>query len=408
MSTDPIPTAAPGSGSGGGFDAPGSNLTGGPPPEFFPVGAREAQLAQIYIASSSILLALCILTYGARIITRMRPGWRNLGLDDYFITAGVILSIVDWGLITAGSFPSEGLLPIAKGTETAKFSWIAIGIWGLSMTCIKVSIALTLLRIQNQRAWRIFLFLIMTIQVIYGVLNIIFNLALACRPLAAAWDIQLALSMPGACLETKYMAAASNTGSAINITTDVLLSLAPAVFLRKLNRPLRERIFICFLMGLGLFATLSSILKTVVVQKFYDPTTPLEEFFPIGITISTWTVLEQMSGILAACIPANKGVLQRCLGKVGLSLHDSRSRPGRSGYNLSGAGKDGPGFSGTGGTTLTSQMGSRFERAGKEDLLDEEEHYLELTERRNVATPRSGVSGASLREGDLKLPKQGV
>lgn len=430
MSADAVPTAAPGSGGGGGFDAPGSNFTGGPPPAFFIVGPREAKLSQIYIAATTILVALSLMTYGARIYTRLKPGWKNLGLDDYFITAGVvclplppasaltcscqlcdasqtdqlqILSLIDWGLITPSMYPTEGLqVATERATVTAAYSWIAIGVWGLAMTCIKLSICFTLLRIQQQLAWRLFIYAIMTVQVIYGVGNLCFNLS-ACRPLQASWDFALALSLPGACLETKYMAAASNTGSGINITTDILLSLAPAVFLRKLNRPIRERLFICFLMGLGLFATLSSILKTVVVQQFYDPLTPPEDFFPIGITISTWTVLEQMSGILAACIPANKGVLQQCLGKVGVSLHESRSRPGRSGYI-----KDGPGFSGMGGTTLSSQMGSRFERAGKEDLLDEEERYLELAERRNVATPRSGVSAASLREGDLRLPTQGV
>ncbi|KAK0737913.1 hypothetical protein B0T18DRAFT_432823 [Schizothecium vesticola] len=404
MSADAIPTAPTGPDGGGGFDAPGLNFTG-PPAAFFIVGPREAKLCQVYVAATTVLVALSLLTYGARIYTRIKPGWKNLGLDDYFITAGVILSLIDWGLITPSMYPTEGLqVATERATVTAAYSWIAIGVWGLAMTCIKLSICFTLLRIQQQLAWRLFIYAIMAIQVVYGVGNLVFNLT-ACRPLQASWDFALALSLPGACLETKYMAAASNTGSAINITTDVLLSLAPAVFLRKLNRPLRERLFICFLMGLGLFATLSSILKTVEVQKFYDPSTPITDFFPIGITISTWTVLEQMSGILAACIPANKGVLQQCLGKVGVSLHESRSRPGRSGYI-----KDGPGFSGMGGTTLTSQMGSRFERAGKEDLMDEEERYLELAERRNVATPRSGsaVSAASLREGDLRLPTQGV
>jgi hypothetical protein len=67
-------------------------------------------------------------------------------------------------MLTPNIHPTEGMVPV--NPELAKFSWIAIGIWGLSMTCIKVSIALTLLRIQRQSLWwRIFLYTIMGLQV---------------------------------------------------------------------------------------------------------------------------------------------------------------------------------------------------------------------------------------------------
>ena len=34
----------------------------------------------------------------------------------------------------------------------------------------------------------------MAVQALYGVLNLFFNLLIACRPLAAAWDLNLQLS----------------------------------------------------------------------------------------------------------------------------------------------------------------------------------------------------------------------
>ena len=96
----------------------------------------------------------------------------------------------------------------------------------------------------------------------YSILNLIFNLGIACRPLAKAWDFRIT---EGYCVPTEVIRAASNTGSGVNIITDVLLLLTPAVFLHKLNWPLCERIFICVLIGLGLFASAWSILKTVQV-----------------------------------------------------------------------------------------------------------------------------------------------
>ena len=63
------------------------------------------------------------------------------------------------------------------------------------------------------------------------------------------------------------MRAMSNWGGSLNITTDVLLlPLALATFLRSLNRPLRERVLVCALMSMGLLASVSSIVKTVLVR----------------------------------------------------------------------------------------------------------------------------------------------
>jgi hypothetical protein len=270
--------------------------------------------------------------------------------------------------------PRAGLISFEQSTEAGKNSWLAIFVWGLSMTCIKISIALTLLRIQGkERGWRIFLYTLMAIQTIYGIGNTLFNLVIACRPLEAAWNPFL----PGAkCVSYEIMRGVSNTGSAINITTDVLLSLAPATFLRKLNRPLRERIFVCVLMGMGLFASVSSIVKTVIVKDWGDPMTA-DDWWAMGVSICTWTVLEQLLGVLAACVPAMKGIFQRCLGAMGVHLTENKSQH-RSGYYIHNGGT-GAGISRTGGdptATYRSQRDDfrseqRFSRKGKEMYDDE-------------------------------------
>lgn len=224
--------------------------------------------------------------------------------------------------------PKPGLIPLEQSMVAGKNSWLAISVWGLSMSCIKISIALTLLRIQGkERAWRIFLYSIMAVSALYGVGNTLFNLVIACRPLEAAWNPLL----PGArCVSVQVMRGISNLGAGINIATDVLLSLAPATFLRKLNRPLRERIFVCVLMGMGVLASVSSVVKTVIIKDWGEPTEQVD-FWAQGISISTFTVLEQLLGVLAACVPAMKGMLQRCLGAVGVSLTETKSHQ-RSGY----------------------------------------------------------------------------
>ena len=322
------------------------------------------------------------------------------------------LAITDWAMLLPQMIITPGLISYAQSMKAGKNSWLAIGIWGMSMTFIKVSIALTLLRIQQKSlSWRIFLYSIMAVQALYGVLNLFFNLLIACRPLAAAWDFNMQLSGAGTCVSYDIQRTVSNVGSSVNITTDLLLALAPVTFLFKLNRPLRERIFVCGLMAMGIFASVASIIKTLIVRGYGDPNIPPEEFWPMGVAICTWTALEQLLGVLAACVPAMKNIFQLCLGKMGVSLNGSR--PGRSGYYI----RDDERSMGTKRSTIGTgtfqgsrsrdadedviQMKSRFEMrhinvSGKEvDSLDEDEECLDTTGvRRGISTPKSGRTGS--------------
>ncbi|KAK0712797.1 hypothetical protein B0T26DRAFT_873120 [Lasiosphaeria miniovina] len=381
-----------------------------PPPPFLgiPITDHAAYLSQVYIGLTSVLLALCILTFCTRIYQRVRPVWK-VGLDDWFIMVGFALAVADWAMLLPMMVPEAGYISLDRAMLAGKNSWLAIPIWGLAMTCIKISIALTLLRIQEkERTWRIFLFTIIAVQAIYGVGNTIFDLGIACHPLAAAWDITIP---NGTCVSVKVMQTVSNVGSGINITTDVLLSLAPATFLRKLNRPLRERIFVCVLMGMGLVATISSVLKTALIQRWGDPLTT-DDWWAMGVSICTYTSLEQLLGVLAACVPALKGILQRCLGRVGVSLTDSRSRG--QGYYLENNRSAG-GMSGVSGAVrgtahsrtksgdgLPMGSSSRFGRGTKDDMLDDDEECLDMPEiHRSHSIPKSsGTSGSgSLKNG---------
>jgi hypothetical protein len=208
---------------------------------------------------------------------------------------------------------TAGLIPIPQLVYHFKLSYLAVPLWGLAMTCVKVSIALTILRIRQGLVWKIFVYFIIAVQAAYGIGNVFFDL-LECQPLAAAWDFTM---VDGKCLPSSAILIASNTGSGINIATDFLLSLSPLTFLHKLARPLPEKILICLLMGMGVFASICSIMKTIIVQGFADPN---QDILATGVAITTWTVLEELVAVLAACAPALGGTIRRCLGYMGISL----------------------------------------------------------------------------------------
>lgn len=219
-------------------------------------------------------------------------------------------------------YPTPRTLTPAQITQGSKFSFLAIPIWGLAMACIKTAIALTYLRVQSTKAWNVFLYSIIGIQVAYGIGNTFFIL-LECRPLRAAWDLSLPRS---SCLGKTPLLVASNLGASINITTDILLSLAPLAFLHKLQRPLREKVMICLLMGMGLFASFASIMKAIVVREWGKGNT---DPGAIIISICTWTILEQFLAAFAACAPSLKLPLQKFLGTFGITLTTYQQSYGR-------------------------------------------------------------------------------
>ena len=199
-----------------------------------------------------------------------------------------------------------------------KYSFLAIPIWGIAMMFIKSSIGLLLLKIQeNSLWWRIFCWVMIAIQVAYGVGNTIFIL-LQCRPLEGAWDPSV-LARGGECLPVTAIVTASNVGAGVNISTDILLSFAPLAFLWKLRRPLREKMLIGFLMGLGTFASASSVVKAVLVKDYTSVADPWARLVHIG----TWTMLEQLLAMIVASAPYMKPLLQKTLQAMGVSVTET-------------------------------------------------------------------------------------
>ena len=230
-----------------------------------------------------------------------------------------MLAVADWALLQSEMFLTPQILSFPVMTYAMELSYLAIPVWGGAMTCIKISVALSLLRIPVNRLWSGFLYTVTAFQVAYFIGNTVY-IFVACRPLKAIWDFSVT---DGYCLGPETSRIASNVGSAINITTDVLLSLAPMVMLWNLHRPLRERILVCCLMGIGLLASVSCIVKAVIVQRWGMGET---DTWALAMSIATWTMIEELLAVLAACSPSLKGPLERFLRRIGISIVEYNSQ----------------------------------------------------------------------------------
>ncbi|KAK7981472.1 hypothetical protein PG988_003710 [Apiospora saccharicola] len=292
---------------------------GAPLDTAFDVISDEAvRVAQIYYGVTIPLVVLGTATCAYRMVksTRSRSVW-----SDTCIIIGYALTITDWGLFMPSMFLTPGTKPLSAVMEGHKGSFLAIPVWGMAMAFIKASIGLTLLHIQQDYWFQGVVWTNIGLAAAYGIANMFFIL-FSCRPLAAAWG-DFADPAEAHCLPPESLKTAALVGAIVSICTDIMLSLAPITFLWNLKRPLRERVVIGCLMSLGMLAGISSLVKILMIGKFGSPGL---DGPALNVTISTWTVLEQILGVIAACTPFCKPVFERCLRACGVSL--TRSGPG--------------------------------------------------------------------------------
>ncbi|KAH7394672.1 hypothetical protein BKA66DRAFT_598817 [Pyrenochaeta sp. MPI-SDFR-AT-0127] len=223
-------------------------------------------LAPPLIGITAMLHALSWSAFGARIYTRVKPVLR-LGCDDYFITAAVTFDVVVWTPLmistTYGLGRHNYYVSVADMTQAEKLLFIGQPAFAWALACTKISIVCMLFRVQRGIHWRTFLSIMIVVQVLTAIMNNVFQLSL-CKPLPAIWDHTIK--------NPKCIVAAMHinivVSAIVTILTDVILSLLPLTFIIHIHLPLREKIALACLMGLGLVASGASIYKTFLAKNY--------------------------------------------------------------------------------------------------------------------------------------------
>lgn len=229
-----------------------------------------------------------------------------LALADW----AMLLDTTAWGAQKSRTFVTQDTLQL-----TSKLGVLNVPFWAVSIACIKISVSIQLLRLQQSRPWKIFLYVFMGIVAVTSLAYLIF-IVLQCIPLAAAWD--MTGRFPNAkCVDHRIFSRVSNANSYGCAAMDLILSLFPITFLRKLRRPRTEKVLIGFLMAVGLAASGASLEKAAVVRQWAHET---KDPMKVGFEISTWTCIEMFIGITAACLPCMKGTFQRLLTAIGVNF----------------------------------------------------------------------------------------
>ncbi|CZR59909.1 uncharacterized protein PAC_09804 [Phialocephala subalpina] len=262
-----------------------------------------------YVISCAILAVVAFGLCVARIYTRAFPTSR-LGLDDYLITlslAGYCVAtaaaVHGWGRLSQYVTPSNQLIAY-KCLFAVQLLWI------IALALVWISIACSLLRFSTaaDRWWKWILWSLIAIQTIIstGWLVVLF---FGCRPLRSNWEPVADV----VCWDRKYTLIYGWISAAFFVVMDLTLTLMPIKIVRILNRPLREKVLVCCLMATGLLATVIACIKMTTFNNV-DLGDPLQA----TVEGSMWAKLEELVGIIGACLPCLKSPAEKVLRRLGI------------------------------------------------------------------------------------------
>ncbi|KAF2703400.1 hypothetical protein K504DRAFT_473966 [Pleomassaria siparia CBS 279.74] len=260
----------------------------------------DVNAAPELLAITGALYVVALVVYGGRICTRLQH--RRLGADDFAISLALLLAITEWALFLSSAQHGAGrhnyYIVASEQITTQHLLFTSTLLWAPCMMFIKISIACMLLRMKQTRAWQIFLWVMIAIQIASCVASVIFQL-IQCVPLAAIWN---PMGHPDAtCVKLSSAFISIYVNSGIVLPTDLVFAMIPMTFIRKMQRPLREKIVLTMLMGLGIFATAASVVKTTLVPHYGITGDSIYD----AVDLTLWSMLELHSSSSSSSSSSN-------------------------------------------------------------------------------------------------------
>ncbi|KPI42149.1 uncharacterized protein AB675_5336 [Cyphellophora attinorum] len=210
-------------------------------------------------------------------------------------------------------------IPLTKIVENVKTCiqtlFICVCLHATALTLVKLSIISTY--------WRIFpvpllrrVLLGLAIVIIAVAISTILGTIFQCRPVAGAWDF----SLDRKCYPVEDLLYFS---TAFSVFSDVVLCLLPLPFFWKLGIPKKEKVVVSCLFCFGLVAAVASVVRITTLGRLRNINAT-----KIIVPALDWSIAEVLTGIVCACLPCLKPLLNKLApGKVFArhSLHIKKS-----------------------------------------------------------------------------------
>ncbi|KAJ5753119.1 hypothetical protein N7520_010036 [Penicillium odoratum] len=253
-----------------------------------------------------ICLAFAILTF---IVLVLRLFARiyvlgKMGVDDYLIIGAALLAWAFIGAVIAAT--KNGLGQHIKYVDDNLLLKYAFAVWLSSMfylAClgfVKTSVLWFYTRLGDRYLTRFSWFMIGVIICQAG--SFVLVAAFQCTPVSEAWTG----TGSGKCVNINVFYLCN---AALNILTDLLTYTLPLRVIFKLQMPKNQKVALGFILCLGLFACVSSIIRIT-----YIPAMLSSADYTYAISGAMyWSVIETNVGIFAASIPSFKAIASRFL-----------------------------------------------------------------------------------------------
>ncbi|OHF04227.1 hypothetical protein CORC01_00566 [Colletotrichum orchidophilum] len=315
-----------------------------------PAWAAESNTARIItvVTFFHLLAQLSVaLRMYARIWVIEAPGW-----DDAVIVLSAARGWIAF-LIQAQYGLGKHFLTIDKKYDYVVFNhagfWQSIISASAALMFLKISIALSLLRLSTTRWYKWALWSTIALVVFYSIGGM-FPLFLHCKPMAGFWDRNI--KPRPKCKNNNNLIFFGIINTAFNIFSDLVLATLPVPIIWNLQMKRRLRLYAIGILSLGYFAVAMGIVKA-----FYQLAYDSEPDKTFNRSIQFWGFLQLQVGIIAACAPTLKPLVRNLLNLSAYNHQIPGVRSKQSGQTSSGLRtlEDNSVHSRSGGITISDQ-----------------------------------------------------
>ncbi|KAK3327030.1 hypothetical protein B0T19DRAFT_151123 [Cercophora scortea] len=193
--------------------------------------------------------------------------------------------------------PLDNMMDMLK--HCVQLMYVAHVFYAAATAFTKLSIITSYLRIFPHRLLR--RILLGTAVMVTGLgLGAIFATIFQCTPVRAAWDFTITDSRCFPFIDFLYGTAA------VNIVTDFILVTAPLPYFWSLNLPIKQRLLICLLFGVGFIAFIASVIRIVTLRDMYGIDVTYYLVSPLN-----WTIIECSLCIVCVSVPPMRPLLAK-------------------------------------------------------------------------------------------------
>ncbi|CAG8971577.1 hypothetical protein HYALB_00009226 [Hymenoscyphus albidus] len=288
-----------------------------------PWGGKIANQQQIII-TAAVLLTQSWFALSLRMFVRLRLT-KSFEIDDWLMAISqaiyTLLCIFVIRSVHFGLGKHNYELSIENQILAGKWKTLATLVYIIDMVFIKLSIAFFLLRIATRKPYVWALKVSMVIITIWSIVTF-FYYVFICTPIAAQWD--RTIPNPRCQPAMNFVIAAYSLGG-MSIISDWFYALLPIPIILGLQMNMRVKLTLCFIMALGVLASVAAVFRLAFLFHLSDITDPLFNTTQAMI----WTLVEPGIAIVASSLVTIKPLL-RALRFRGFESSPLRAAYGRS------------------------------------------------------------------------------